>query len=144
MPTNCWLFSYGTLLRPDVQRATFGRTLDAVEDALAGYRLGTVAITDPAVVALSGSGEHPTLIATGNPADRISGMALAVTDAELAAADRYEAADYVRIEVTLASGRQAFAYAARANAPGDNAMSASDPPSISLRSPTARGAMRAK
>lgn len=108
-----WIFSYGTLRQPEVQRALFGRELDAREDALAGFRVGLVAISNPEVIRLSGSAEHPGLVRTDHPADRVAGLALGVTDEELAAADAYETADYVRVPVTLASGRAAFVYVAR-------------------------------
>ncbi|HEX8412408.1 MAG TPA: gamma-glutamylcyclotransferase family protein [Sphingomicrobium sp.] len=113
MTDQHWIFSYGTLRQPEVQRALFGRALAAVDDALCGFRIGMVRISNPKVVALSGSGEHPGLIATGERSDRVSGTALGVTSAELKAADAYEAADYCRVAVTLGSGRAAFVYVAR-------------------------------
>jgi hypothetical protein len=110
---NLYIFSYGTLRQPEVQRAIFGRELEAEDDVLTGFRVGMVAISNPEVVRLSGSAEHPGLIRTDVEADRITGVALAVTNEELAAADAYEAADYVRVPVTLASGRAAFVYITR-------------------------------
>jgi gamma-glutamylcyclotransferase (GGCT)/AIG2-like uncharacterized protein YtfP len=48
----------------------------------------------------------------------VSGTAFEVSEAELAAADEYEKqAAYVRIEVTLASGAQAWVYVHRRSAP---------------------------
>ena len=113
MTTRAWIFSYGTLRQPEVQRELFGRALAAEQDALTGFRIGMVAISNPEVVRMSGSAEHPGLIATGEPSDRVAGLALEVTADELAAADAYEAADYVRAPVTLESGRAAFVYLAR-------------------------------
>lgn len=110
------LFSYGTLRLASVQRANFGRLLDGTDDALVGFRLGTVRITDPAVIAQSGSDEHPVLVATDDPADRVPGTALEVTADELLAADAYEVADYARARATLASGREAWVYVAAADA----------------------------
>ena len=107
-----WIFSYGTLRQPEVQRELFGRTLEAEDDVLTGFRIGMVAISNPEVVRLSGSSEHPGLVRSDD-ADRVQGQALAVTAAELAAADAYEAADYYRAPVTLESGRTAFVYLAR-------------------------------
>jgi hypothetical protein len=52
------LFSYGTLRQPEVQRATFGREIDGRSDAIVGYDLDYVTITDPHVVATSGSGRR--------------------------------------------------------------------------------------
>jgi len=104
-----WLFSYGTLRQTDIQRALFGREIRSEADRLTGFELGTVTIRDPDVIRLSGSDRHPILRRAG--ADSAAeGTALALTQAEIEAADRYEVADYVRIPVTLASGRQAFVY----------------------------------
>lgn len=111
-----WIFSYGTLRQPEVQRAIFRRELHAREDVLTGFRVGMVAISNPEVIRLSGSSEHPGLIRTNDPNDRVCGSALAVTNEELAAADEYEAADYERLPVTLASGLAAFVYVAKGRA----------------------------
>ena len=104
------LFSYGTLQQPEVQRATFGRLLDERPDALAGYRLAPLRITDPKVVATSGLEVHSIACPTGDPAHRVEGVVLTITPAELAAADRYETNAYDRVEVILASGASAFVY----------------------------------
>lgn len=106
-----WLFSYGTLQQADVQIELFGRRLDGEADALTGFVAGTLQITDEAVVALSGADVH-LVLRRGRSDDRIAGVALAVTDAELIAADAYETDDYRRITVTLESGREAFVYVA--------------------------------
>src|SRR3954471_772906 len=42
-----WLFSYGTLRDPDVQRATFGREFKGHPDALVGWRTELLEIRDP-------------------------------------------------------------------------------------------------
>ncbi len=107
------LFSYGTLRLPEVQRALFGREVPTTPDALVGYRLGTVRITDPQVIATSGSAEHPILV-RADAADRVPGACLRLDDAELAAADAYEVADYARALRPLASGAQAWVYLAAA------------------------------
>jgi hypothetical protein len=103
------LFSYGTLQQEEVQRASFGRTLTGMRDALPGWRQELVEITDPDVLAKSGERFHP-IILPGGAADQVEGMAFEITPAELAAADRYEVADYKRVAVTLASGRNAWVY----------------------------------
>ncbi|KNB52926.1 gamma-glutamylcyclotransferase family protein [Streptomyces caatingaensis] len=105
------LFSYGTLRQPEVQRSLFGREVAGTPEELPGYRLDTVEITDPHVIALSGSAHHPILRPTGDPADRVAGTALEITEAELAAADDYEVDDYRRTLVPLASGVPAWVYA---------------------------------
>jgi hypothetical protein len=105
------LFSYGTLQREEVQRATFGRALRGEADALVGFALSTFEVTDPAFVAESGSALHRIVRETGRDDDRVSGTALEVTDDELARADAYEPAGYARVRARLASGREAWVYA---------------------------------
>ena len=108
------LFSYGTLRLPDVQRATFGAELPTSDDELVGWRLAVLRITDPAVVALSGSAEHPILERTDAATDRVAGAVIQLTADQLAAADAYEVDDYRRVSVQLASGRAAWVYVRRA------------------------------
>ena len=109
-----WLFSYGTLRLPEVQRATFGRLLDGEDDALPGFAVGSITLTDPTVIALSAAAVHPILRRSADLGAAVAGTALAVTDDELLAADAYEPAEYERVAVTLASGRRAFVYVERA------------------------------
>jgi hypothetical protein len=104
------LFSYGTLQQPEVQIANYGRLLEGKPDALAGYRLVPLEITDPEVVRISGKAVHAIACATGDARDRVAGMLFELTDPELAATDRYETDAYGRIEITLESGRRAFVY----------------------------------
>jgi gamma-glutamylcyclotransferase (GGCT)/AIG2-like uncharacterized protein YtfP len=99
---RCWLFVYGTLRDPAVQRRVFGRITGGIPDALAGFELGTIQI---------GGAEYP-ILRPGSPTARIEGLALELTEAELTTADAYETEAYARIEVTLVSGRRAFVYAA--------------------------------
>lgn len=113
MAEPLWLFSYGTLRQPDVQRAVFGRELASEPDALAGFVPDTILITDPEVVATSGSERH-LILRRQEGAPAIPGAALAIEVADLAPADAYEAEDYQRVVVTLASGRAAFVYVAHA------------------------------
>lgn len=105
------VFSYGTLRQPDVQRGLYGRIVNTVPDALPGFRLDWVLITDPDVVALSGSDRHPILQA-GDAGDSVDGAYLELDDAELEATDAYEVDDYERVRVVLASGVEAWVYAA--------------------------------
>jgi Gamma-glutamyl cyclotransferase, AIG2-like len=104
------LFSYGTLRYESVQRETFGRLLNGSNDALVGWRLEMVRITDPEVLRKSGEAEHPILVQTNDDADRVEGMVFAITPEELARADAYEVADYRRVGVTLCSGMRAWVY----------------------------------
>ena len=106
------LFSYGTLQQESVQRATFGRALAGRPAELPRWTLGTFRVADPAFVAASGRAEHAMVRFTGRGTDRVRGTALELTEAELAAADAYEPAGYARVAVTLASGDEAWVYAA--------------------------------
>ena len=104
------LFSYGTLRQPEVQLATFGRELDGQHDAIVGYELDHVTITDPHVISTSGSDRHPILRPTGQTGAHVDGMVFEISEAELAAADEYEVDDYRRIAVRLRSGPTAWVY----------------------------------
>jgi Gamma-glutamyl cyclotransferase, AIG2-like len=104
------LFSYGTLQLPEVQRATFGREVPGRRDAIVGYDLDYVTITDPHVIATSSSDRHPILRATDRADAHVDGMVLEISETELAAADEYEVDDYRRIAVPLRSGATAWVY----------------------------------
>ena len=92
------VFSYGTLQRPDIQSSTFGRLLSGTVDELPQYELGR-------------SGTHANVVFRAGSRSRVPGTAFEISEAELAAADRYERDDgYTRVEVTLASGRTAWVY----------------------------------
>ncbi len=104
------LFSYGTLQLESVQLATFGRRLDGEPDAVLGYELGRVRITDRAVIAASGADVHPVLLPSADAAAVVQGTVFALDDAQLAAADEYEVDAYRRIEYPLRSGRSAWVY----------------------------------
>ena len=104
------LFSYGTLQQREVQLATFGRELVGTPDTLGGHRLTSLAITDANVVKVSGKAVHTIAAPTGDPDDRVEGTLFELTPAELESSDRYEVDAYARVEVTLESGRRAWAY----------------------------------
>jgi hypothetical protein len=108
--TYTLLFSYGTLLDKAVQLANFCRELTGTADSLPGYSIALIAIRDPAVVATSGKSHHTISVRSSNRTDEIPGMVFKITPDELAAADRYEVADYTRVQVTLKSGLRAWAY----------------------------------
>ena len=103
------LFSYGTLRQRDVQIATFGREPAGTDDAIVGFALEWLTITDPHVIETSGSDRHP-ILKPGGPQDTVAGTVFDITDAELAAADEYEVDDYRRVEVPLRSGKRAWVY----------------------------------
>lgn len=105
-----YLFAYGTLRQREVQLAIFGRALDGRADVLPGYAVSPLLITDPAVVATSGTAHHTIARETGNPRDEVPGLVFKITRTDLAAADAYEVADCRRVSVRLGSGIEAFLY----------------------------------
>lgn len=103
------LFSYGTLRDSAVQLANFGRLLSGHADFLPGYTLVPIVIRDAAVVALSGKSQH-MIAKLAKAEDEVGGVVFEITAQELAAADRYEVAEYSRVQVTLKSGVQSWVY----------------------------------
>lgn len=68
-------------------------------------------VEDERFVASSGRAHHANVVFTGRDDARVAGTVFEVTDAELAAADRYEApAAYARTQARLESGREAWLY----------------------------------
>jgi hypothetical protein len=67
------------------------------DDALVSYRQSMVAIDDPEVVCTSGKTHHPIVAFAGQGEDRVAGAVFEISDAELAHADAYEVAAYVRV-----------------------------------------------
>ena len=102
-----FVFAYGTLQHSDVQQATFGRLLEGNRDELVGFELSSV----PDHAGGLGHVAHANVTYNGRTDSRVSGIVFELTDAEVAIADRYERpAAYVRVPVTLASGKQAWVY----------------------------------
>lgn len=99
--------------------SVFGRRLEGDSDQLPGYRLTTVKITDPEVVRISGSDEHPMLRASDDLSDCVDGVVFEITEDDLCAADAYEDDSYVRASVTLSSGTRSWVYLPVGAAPGD-------------------------
>ena len=106
------LFSYGTLQQSAVQLSTFGRLLDGQPDELIGFEQSLLKIEDPDFVATSGKAHHAIVTFNGRDDSRVSGTVFEVSDEELASADAYEPAGYERVPARLASGKQAWVYAA--------------------------------
>ena len=104
------LFSYGTLQLESVQVSQFGAMLSGEQDAIIGYRRDEIEIEDEETVSLSGSRIHSIAIETGDPRDQIEGTLFHISSEQLDAADAYEVGDYKRVEVSLRSGRAAWAY----------------------------------
>ena len=107
-----YLFSYGTLRLPEVQMELFGRKLEGSEDQLPGFRIEAIMIRDEDFLATGGQSLQKIAIPSQSD-DSIEGLVLEMTEEELLKADAYEPEDYHRIKVRLASGRQAWLYAAK-------------------------------
>ena len=75
-----------------------------------GYDLEHVTITDPHVIAASGSDRHPILRPSQRQGAAVEGTAFTISADELAAADDYEVDDYRRVAVPLRSGDEAWVY----------------------------------
>lgn len=105
-----YLFSYGTLQKERVQLETFGRLLKGEQDVLAGYKLSSIEITDPEVLASSEQQYHLIAIPTGADTDTIQGVIFEISMEELLSADAYEAEDYKRVKEKFKSGNEAWVY----------------------------------
>ena len=79
-------------------------------DVLPGYIVLPLKITDPDIIATSGTAHHTSVHETGDPHDKVPGTLFRITQAELAAADAYEVPDVKRVTVRLGSGVDAFVY----------------------------------
>lgn len=75
-----------------------------------GYKRSVVEITDAEVIRKSGERFHPIVAPSGDPSDEVAGKVFRITEAELAAADKYEVSDYKRVSVRLKSGKDAWVY----------------------------------
>lgn len=109
------IFSYGTLQFPKVQLELLGREVTSWPDSLSRFKMGEITIMNESVVEISSQATHQIINFTGNASDIIEGVVLSITLDELAVIDEYETDDYKREELTLNSGKTAFAYVAANN-----------------------------
>jgi gamma-glutamylcyclotransferase (GGCT)/AIG2-like uncharacterized protein YtfP len=107
-----YLFSYGTLQKPEVQMDLFGRLLNGTRDKLIGYKSVSIEITDKDFLATGADKIQRTLVATNNENDTIRGMVLEVSGEELLLSDKYEPVGYERISVETESGKSVWIYVA--------------------------------
>jgi gamma-glutamylcyclotransferase (GGCT)/AIG2-like uncharacterized protein YtfP len=96
------VFSYGSLQQDQVQLATFGVLLPGVAAEIVGFELAH----------LHREGKRlANVVRSRIPENRVRGTVFEFTAAQLAVADAYERTDnYVRIEVSLAAGGEAWVY----------------------------------
>ena len=109
---NQFLFSYGTLQQPEVQKRLFGRTLSGRPDKLDGYKISTIKISDKDFVARGDGNIQKTLVPTGICGDFVEGIALELSEDELQIVAEYEPKSYKRMSVQLESGTKAWIYLA--------------------------------
>lgn len=106
------LFSYGTQQLPKVQLENYGRTLEGTAETVTGYRLAQLQITSASVLAKSQQNVHPIAVKSKNTNNRILGRCYTITAAELAATDRYEVQDYIRVQERTLNGKKVWLYVA--------------------------------
>jgi gamma-glutamylcyclotransferase (GGCT)/AIG2-like uncharacterized protein YtfP len=105
------LFSYGTLQQEEVQLSTFGRKLAGEKDLLIGFEPSLVKIADPALAARLKKTHHDNVKNTGDDWSSVQGTVFDVSEDELAKADVFESQyNYKRVNVPLASGKEAWVY----------------------------------
>lgn len=97
-----FIFSYGTLRDPEVQKKIIGRTITGKADLLKGFSKSTIQLSGKA---------YPIIAA--DQKGIIKGMILRVTSEELKKIDKYETTAYRRAKVILESGKEAWVYQKR-------------------------------
>lgn len=96
-----YLFVYGDLKKPEIQKNVIGRIAESSEDSIKGYELSQINI----------EGEiFPILVKSNSPRDFAFGLVLQVSEDELKKIDRFETDVYKRKKVVLNSGREAWVY----------------------------------
>lgn len=101
------LFIYGTLAFKEVQRSLFKRLVPTEEDSLKNYSKDHIRLPD-----IPEGSIYPILKFTGNPEDEVKGHVLKITRHELTFTDAYEGESYLRKQVNLKSGLEAWCYVA--------------------------------
>lgn len=104
------LFTYGSLQLPSVQLDTFGRLLDGGDDVLCCFTIDHLAVDEEHREAARGRTTRSVLRHTGSRLDKVVGKLVRLSEAELDAADEYEAWGYRRERVTLESGARGWVY----------------------------------
>lgn len=105
MRQTTFLFTYGTLQDSQIQLQLFQRKLHGHEDLLMGHCESPIKI----------EGKYPVIYPSPNPKNSIKGVVYELLPHELLQADSYEGPDYVRLEVSLVSGKKAWVYTGRQN-----------------------------
>ena len=93
------IFVYGTLQDSHVQQSLIGREILGQADVLQGYIINFLLLP-------------PYPVAVPDDDSQIEGQILEVSSEELEKLDRYEGEGYLRINVWLVSGQEAWVYVA--------------------------------
>ena len=102
------IFSHGSLQQPDVQVSIYGRVLDGEPDELVDCIHTQVEVPTWHKAAAVGATHYANVEFFPGSGGRVAGRVFELTDA-------YEHdAEYVRVKVTLASGRHAWVYVSAA------------------------------
>ena len=105
------IFSYGSLQEEAVQLSVYGRVLRGESDALVGWVRTRIDVPKWHKAATQGTTHYANVERSPQSASRVAGTLLELTDVELTASDGYERdAEYVRVMITLESGRRAWVY----------------------------------
>jgi gamma-glutamylcyclotransferase (GGCT)/AIG2-like uncharacterized protein YtfP len=104
------LFSYGSLQQPAVQRRILGREAAGTADEVTGF--------ERVLIQRAGK-ELANVIRSARADSRVTGTVFEVSETELGLIDAYEAVEsYVRMQIALASGGQAWLFAEAARGEG--------------------------
>ena len=114
-PQLSLVFSHGSLQQEAVQVSLYGRALRCEPDELVDCIRTRIEVPAWHKAAAAGVTHYANVMFEAGCGSRVAGMAFELTEAELAMTDRYEAdAEYVRVMMTLASGRRAWVYVSAA------------------------------
>jgi gamma-glutamylcyclotransferase (GGCT)/AIG2-like uncharacterized protein YtfP len=106
------IFSYGSLQQEAVQVSVYGRVLRGEPDTLVGWVRTLIDVPKSHKAASLGTTHYANVVRSPQSSASVEGTVLELTELELNASDDYEReAGYVRVMITLASGRSAWVYA---------------------------------
>ena len=97
----CYVFTYGTLLDPQIRKDVLGYPISSLASEVSGFRM--------AQVKLSGI-SYPMLVEDKQNKDWISGAYFKIDETDLKKLDEYESTAYRRKLVTAADGTKVWIY----------------------------------
>ncbi len=105
-----YLFVYGTLKDPKVQKEIIGRLVEERPAVLSGFIKKEVKIVNESALRVSNIETHPIIVRSNDENDSVEGMVLSVSGEELLQIDTYEDEAYQRQKVRLQNGERAWVY----------------------------------